>query len=53
MWVECPTCGGLGWIQTCIDDLCQGENGCIHGDGDEVCPECEGHGEVVDHEEDE
>lgn len=40
---ECQECGGLGFIQNCPDDLCQGEHGCIHGDGDETCPECGGH----------
>ena len=37
---ECPECGGRGFIQNCPDDLCQGEGGCIHGVGDECCPEC-------------
>lgn len=35
----CYTCGGRGFIVTCWDDLCQ--DGCIHGDGDEPCPDCD------------
>lgn len=38
----CLTCGGTGIIITCIDDMCVGGDHCIHGDGEEVCPECEG-----------
>ena len=38
----CETCWNTGWISICFDDLCQGEDGCIHGDGNVVCPECHG-----------
>lgn len=40
---ECPNCGGRGFVITCWDDLCQ--DGCIHGDGEEMCPACQGSGE--------
>lgn len=40
----CERCGGTGSITDCPDDLCQGENGCIHGDN-ETCPDCRGEGE--------
>ncbi len=36
----CPECGGAGFISTCWDDLCHGEMGCIHGDGNIDCNEC-------------
>ena len=42
---ECQKCQGLGFITHCPDDLCQGEDGCIHGD-DEVCLACAGSGDV-------
>lgn len=35
---ECLECYGRGFITDCPDDLCQGEDGCIHGDGDRLCP---------------
>ena len=38
----CETCGGIGFIVTCCDDLCQGSGGCIHGDGEVPCPDCGG-----------
>lgn len=34
----CDACGGRGFITDCPDDLCQDEDGCIHGDGDRPCP---------------
>lgn len=37
----CYTCGGEGVIITCIDDLCHAGNGCIHGDGERPCPDCD------------
>lgn len=36
---SCPTCYDEGWVSACIDDLCQGEQGCIHGDN-VTCPDC-------------
>ena len=48
----CPECGGEGIIITCCDDMCVGSGHCIHGDGEEVCPECDGSGEVDDWEDD-
>lgn len=38
----CWRCGGDGFILTCCDDLCHGAGYCMHGDGEEVCPECGG-----------
>lgn len=35
----CETCGGEGRIIDCWDDLCQ--DGCIHGDGERACPDCD------------
>lgn len=35
----CETCGGEGRIIDCLDDLCQ--DGCIHGDGERACPDCD------------
>jgi hypothetical protein len=48
----CERCGGEGIIITCIDDLCVGGGHCIHGDGEEVCPDCFGEGEVDDDDRD-
>ncbi len=44
----CLRCDGEGIIITCCDDLCVGIGHCIHGDGEEVCPECNGEGEIDD-----
>lgn len=38
----CDRCGGEGSIITCCDDICVGSGHCIHGDGEELCPACEG-----------
>lgn len=38
----CYTCHGQGFILTCIDDICHGLGHCIHGDGEEPCPDCDG-----------
>lgn len=40
----CWRCGGEGSKVTCMDDLCHGAGRCIHGDGDEMCRECDGEG---------
>jgi hypothetical protein len=42
----CNECYGAGVIITCPDDLCQ--DGCIHGDGEIICPECKGEGYYYD-----
>jgi hypothetical protein len=42
----CETCMGEGIIITCCDDICVGGGHCIHGDGEEICPDCLGEGEV-------
>jgi hypothetical protein len=36
----CSYCDGDGVIVTCVDDLCQSHTGCIHGDGEIDCPNC-------------
>jgi hypothetical protein len=38
----CWLCNGEGFVVTCFDDICNGLGYCIHGDGEEVCPECHG-----------
>lgn len=38
----CDLCHNEGFIITCCDDICVGSNACIHGDGEEICPECHG-----------
>lgn len=40
----CWMCGGEGAIVVCMDDMCRGTNACIHGDGEDVCPNCLGEG---------
>ena len=42
----CLTCGGTGYIITCPDDLCANSDSCMHGDGEQVCPECGGLWEI-------
>ena len=42
----CTNCWGSGEVTDCIDDLCQSDAGCIHGDSEVICPECEGRGEI-------
>lgn len=46
----CLECGGTGIIITCCDDICVGGGECIHGDGEEICPECGGEGCVGDYD---
>lgn len=48
----CPDCNGEGFIITCCDDMCNGIGRCIHGDGEEMCPTCDGEGEIDDEEDD-
>jgi RecJ-like exonuclease len=44
----CERCGGEGVIITCCDDICNGIGHCIHGDGEEVCPDCHGEGDDLE-----
>lgn len=38
----CYTCYGRGFIVNCVDDICHGsDDGCIHGDGNVDCPDCD------------
>lgn len=48
----CLTCNGTGVIITCCDDLCANSDHCIHGDGEEMCPDCEGEGEISGEDDD-
>lgn len=41
----CWRCDGNGEIVVCCDDLCRGVGRCIHGDGMDVCPACNGSGD--------
>lgn len=41
----CGRCMGTGEITDCVDDLCQSDAGCIHGDSEVTCPDCGGKGE--------
>ena len=36
----CYECMGRGWVVRCIDDLCHGEDECIHGDPPSPCSLC-------------
>ena len=40
----CWNCGGTGEFVYCIDDLCHGQERCIHGDPPSPCRECNGTG---------
>lgn len=40
--VECWNCGGKGFVIICVDDLCHGQDYCMHGDGEETCRVCKG-----------
>lgn len=37
----CGKCGGSGFFSDCIDDMCHGQERCIHGD-DSTCTGCDG-----------
>lgn len=41
--MTCWNCGGEGSIVDCVDDLCHGQDWCMHGDN-RMCPECHGEG---------
>ena len=45
--VPCPDFCNDGIIITCCDDMCAGQDHCIHGDGEAICPTCDGEGWVV------
>lgn len=34
----CNLCDGDGIIVTCVDDMCRGAGECMHGDGEQLCP---------------
>jgi hypothetical protein len=41
----CYRCGGRGWEVRCIDDMCHGQDECIHGDLPDPCPVCNPEGD--------
>ena len=45
--VPCPDFCNDGIIITCCDDMCAGQDHCIHGDSEAICPTCKGEGELV------
>ena len=44
----CYQCGGRHYIVTCPDDLCHGQDECIHGDPPTPCPACNPKGDLED-----
>lgn len=46
VWAQCTECGGEGFGgSACIDDMCHGNEECIHGDTEELpCHICDGEG---------
>ncbi len=38
----CYNCNSTGIVVSCRDDICRGQEWCMHGDGESVCPECLG-----------
>ena len=34
----CDLCDGSGVIVICVDDMCRGAGECMHGDGEQLCP---------------
>ncbi len=38
----CHNCNGTGIVVICIDDICRGQDYCMHGDGEGICPDCLG-----------
>lgn len=44
--VECFECNGKRFISVCLNDLCQGDEGCVHGDGNRSCLTCGGAGHL-------
>lgn len=44
----CFECGGRGYVVRCIDDLCYGQDECIHGDPPTPCSVCNRDGRKED-----
>lgn len=42
----CSECSGKGDFVNCIDDMCYGQDECIHGDEPIMCRECAGEGVI-------
>lgn len=48
--MSCDRCYGEGTIVVCPDDLCRNSDHCMHGDGERVCPVCNGDGDLSEDE---
>lgn len=44
----CYECGGRGYVVRCIDDMCHGQDECIHGDPPTPCRVCNPKGDKED-----
>lgn len=44
----CHECGGRAWVVRCIDDMCHGQDECIHGDPPSPCFACNRDGSKED-----
>lgn len=42
----CDACDEFGMYVICVDDMCHSGSGCIHGDGEILCPYCKGKGKL-------
>lgn len=45
---DCYACGGRGYYVDCIDDLCHGQDECIHGEPPTPCRVCNRDGKKED-----
>lgn len=44
----CNECGGRGYVVRCIDDMCHGQDECLHGDPPMPCWHCNRDGKRED-----
>lgn len=44
----CYACGGRHYVVDCIDDICHGQDDCIHGDPPTPCRVCNRDGALED-----
>ena len=49
--MSCQSCFE-GFVIVCPDDMCRAAGECIHGDGEALCPDCEGDFEGFDCQDD-
>ena len=47
----CWVCDGRGWVVICMDDICRARKECMHGDGEDICDNCQGEGAYLDYDE--